>query len=133
MSTFSGLLSASLTRLYHVTEAASAEAIKAEGFFGAWGDAGFGLYFYDNLHDAQLYARRGGWAGDIDDPVILAVEVPTALVRRIEVHPEWPNPEDYENVYFMELPEDDENARFKPVSVEVIPAERVRRRRKRSA
>lgn len=93
-------------QLYHVTSPDSAVAIIHEGFLGGYGDVGFGVYFYDNLNDAVTYGRKGGWDGGLDAFAVLETRVPSARVQYIEPHPEWPDPEAYENVRFVELNQD---------------------------
>lgn len=101
--------------VYHVTSATNAEKIKNEGFEGGWGDAGFGVYFYGELHNALAYLDRGGWDGELDrdDAVIVAAEVDNADLDFVIPDPEWPNPEDYDDVLWYPM-EETSDARWKP-------------------
>lgn len=101
--------------VYHVTSRPNAERILAEGFAGGWGDVGFGVYFYGDFQNALSYLDQGGWDGELDpdSAVIVAAEVDEADIDYVIVDPEWPNPEDYDDVVWH--PMDDENdARWKP-------------------
>lgn len=106
--------------MYHATERAYAQDIVANGFLGGWGDAGFGVYFYDNVHDAVAYAQAGGWDNTLVDPVILRVDV-TGAVERVVPHPAWPNPEKYEVIWVHEMDQEDEDVYWRPPSVELLP------------
>jgi GNAT superfamily N-acetyltransferase len=96
-----------MTYLYHTTSPDAAEAILVEGFLGGHGDVGFGVYFYDNLPDAVAYGRRGGWDGSLATFAVLEAEVPMRMIQPIEPHPEWPDPEAYNNVRYVEMDEND--------------------------
>ena len=102
--------------VYHVTKSESASEIVVNGFMGGWGDAGFGVYFYNSLSNAEAYAARGGWNGCLDpvDAVIIAVTIPVSEVEYIPVHPAWPNPQDYEDVLWHEMDGDDDLALWTP-------------------
>lgn len=93
-------------RVFHVTTPVGSEEILKEGFRPGWGDAGLGVYFYDNLEDAIAYGRRGGWDKSLKEYKVIQAEVPAAELARIEVNPEWPNPEDYESVIWAPADED---------------------------
>lgn len=101
---------------YHTTERENVEDILSNGFLGGWGDVGFGVYLYDNIYDARDYAHDGGWDGELKDPVIL--KVVSSDLMYVDPDPSWPNPEDYETVCWIELPDDD--TRWKPESVSVV-------------
>ncbi|WP_411839645.1 hypothetical protein [Paracoccus sp. ME4] len=87
-----------MATFYHVTNRENVKAILRDGIAGGWGDDGFGVYVYTDLGDAESYAARNGWDGELEDPVILEIEAPERDLDFIEINPEWPNPEDYENV-----------------------------------
>lgn len=111
-----------LTKFFHVTTPEAARAIQAEGFFGGFGDVGFGVYFFGTRASAQAYAARGGWDHSLDAAVILAVGFDTSvLVEKVTPHPEWPDPENYVDVYFVAMDEDDEAARLWPAFIERTP------------
>lgn len=93
--------------LYHVTSRQAAAAIANEGFHGDWGDVGFGVYLYDDLDSAAIYASSGGWDGSLEDAVILALEADPMEIEGIIPDPHWPNPEDYEHVQFHPMDPDD--------------------------
>lgn len=99
-------------QLFHVTEEATAKKILAEGYAGGWGDVGYGVYFYNNLDDAVEYARRGGWDGQLARPAVIESSVPYDRFQKVEPHPEWPNPEDYETVRYAPMDEDNETDRL---------------------
>lgn len=70
--------------VYHVTDAKNVAAIRAHGFRPTEGDAGIGIYFWDDLSYAQRYAReRGNW-GDLQNPVILLVPVDADVLAPVE-------------------------------------------------
>ena len=105
---------------YHVTEKGDAEKILQEGFEPGWGDIGFGIYFWGTLNAARKYASQGGWDGDLEFPTILQVWSPDIRpVYNYEIHPDWPNQQDYQNIYFWEGDED-ENEFFYPTEMEII-------------
>jgi hypothetical protein len=114
--------------LFHATSKAAAASILREGFAGGWGDAGFGVYFFDNLPDAVDYARRGGWDGELRSLVVIEACVDRGLVQRIEPDPGWPNPEDYETVRYVEMDDDDKKARLNVPRSVVWPAPPKKRR-----
>jgi len=106
---------------FHVTEKAHADEIREKGFLAGWGDVGFGIYFFDSLAAAKHYAKKGGWDGDLEEPMVLAVK--DERIRPIyddEISPEWPNPEDYKSIYFLEGDEDNEDKHIVPKSIEVV-------------
>lgn len=92
---------------FHVTSAEDGESIVRDGFLAGWGDLGYGVYFWGSLASAAAYARRGGWTGSLEDPVVLKVCDPA--IRRVhetELHPSW-DPSDYEDMMWVELDEDE--------------------------
>lgn len=90
-------------QLYHVTDRENATAIASEGFLGGWGDVGFGIYFYGNVLEARSYGRKGGWDKSLSDPVIIEIEVQSHEIEKVIPHPEWPNPDDYNDIWFKSL------------------------------
>ena len=103
------------SRFYHVTEQESSPDILQNGFIGGWGDVGFGVYLYDNIYDAQNYAKKGGWDSALENPVI--IEVQADDVERVDnLDADW-DASLYENMwwYDMEDQQDDEDARWKPI------------------
>lgn len=116
------------TKMFHVTEAATAQIILAEGFAGGWGDAGFAVYFYDNLPDAVNYAKQGGWDGELERPVVLEACVPFERYQTVEPDPGWPNPEDYVNVRYVPL--DDRKDERLDVPREIVWTQEPKRRAK---
>jgi hypothetical protein len=100
---------------YHVTSRANAMSILKEGFQGDYGDAGFGAYLWTCEQAAQNYAEQGGWDGSLEDAVIVEVELPESDLEMVDPDPNWPNPEDYENVALVRLDEFDDEARWKPL------------------
>lgn len=103
---------------YHVTERDIAADILKEGFLGGWGDVGFGVYLYGNLPEALNYALKGGWDGELQDPVILAVDDPH--IGLVIPEPSWPNPEDYLDVHWHEMDDDEEDALWVPQHLELL-------------
>ena len=106
---------------YHVTDRDNAHAILLEGFLPDYGDVGFGVYFYGGLNSARLYAEKGGWDKRLADPAILRVWHPG--IRPLysdEIHPDWPNPEDYLDMFFWEGDEDNEEELLVPEYIEVV-------------
>jgi len=105
---------------YHVTDIEYARDILKEGFQPEWGDIGFGVYFFGTLGAARKYATKGGWDGSLDQPVILGVQTPEIRpVYSDEISPEWPNPEDYRNIFFWEADEDEDEF-LHPDHIEVV-------------
>lgn len=102
---------------YHVTDKDSAEAIIRDGFYGGWGDVGFGVYFYDNPTDAKRYAERGGWDLSLSQPVILQVNDPQ--IEKVTPDPSWDNSE-YQNMWWMDLSDYDEDYLWRPYKIEPI-------------
>lgn len=102
------------TTAYHVTSRANAMSILKEGFQGDYGDAGFGVYLWTCEAAAQDYAEQGGWDGSLKDAVIVEVELPENDLEMVDPDPNWPNPEDYENVALVRLEEFDDEARWAP-------------------
>lgn len=101
---------------YHVTSADDAQNILSNGFEGGWGDVGFGVYVFGNLHDAVGYMDAGGWDGllDPENAAIISVEVEDASeFERVVPDRDWPNPEDYENVFWHPM-EDNVLSQWKP-------------------
>ena len=106
---------------FHVTDRESARDIVRRGFQPDWGDVGYGVYLWGTLASARAYAKKGGWRGTLKEPVILLVEHPD--IRPLysdEIHPEWPNPEDYEDVYFWEADEESEEPLI-PTRATILP------------
>lgn len=99
-----------LARYYHVTDRDYVENIMQYGFYGGWGDVGFGVYLYGNIHDAVALAHKKGWDGQLVDPVIL--EVQSNDVEKIVPQPGW-NTEEYRDMYWYDM-SDDEDARWCP-------------------
>lgn len=106
--------------IYHVTTRENARKITAEGFTPGWGDAGLGVYFWDNLSDAEDHMADGGWEGklDPDEAVILSAEVDDFDVEYIDPDPHWPNPEDYDTVVWRRMQSD--NDRWKPEGLAIL-------------
>ena len=106
---------------YHVAESDTADKILDEGFWPDWGDVGFGVYFFGTLGAATSYAKKGGWDGALEKPVVLAVQHPAIRpIYDYEINPEWPNPEDYKNIFFWEGDEENPDNRFMPQTVEIV-------------
>lgn len=93
--------------IWHVTTRAAAESILEAGFEPNWGDAGLGVYFYDDYSEAEAYLGRGGWDGELDGELaIIEVRCAASDVEHVIPDPAWPNPEDYENVVWRPMEED---------------------------
>ena len=106
---------------YHVTDPDEAREILREGFLPGWGDVGFGVYLWGSLTSARRYAKKGGWDKKLGDPVILMVGSPEIRpIHDHEVHPDWPNPEDYVDMFFWEGDEDNEEELLVPEYMEVV-------------
>lgn len=101
---------------YHVTSIGNAKNIIESGFLGGFGDAGFGVYMFENLWTARDYLDAGGWdnSGDPDEMCILELEVPVGEAEYLTPDPGWPNPEDYADVIFHEMDQDDAEALWQP-------------------
>lgn len=80
-------------KLYHVT---------------AREDCGEGIYFWDDFYWALDFAQRGGWDGEIEDPVILTVETESASPCAVVLGglpPEWEaEREKYEHTWMIQAP-----------------------------
>jgi hypothetical protein len=100
--------------LWHVTSFELAEIITSDGFLGGWGDAGFGIYLFDDLAVAQDYAANNGWDGSLIDPAILEVQAPSREIQPVIPDPEWPNPEDYKNVFWAQMNPDQDDITWRP-------------------
>ncbi len=100
--------------VYHVTSAARADDIINNGFKGGWGDAGFGVYFYGEIHNAFAYRNGGGWDGELDPStaIVIAVEVDDSDLDFVIPDPSWPNPEDYDDVLWFQM--EDSASRWQP-------------------
>ena len=102
---------------YHVTERENVEDIITNGFMGGWGDAGFGVYLYDNFYQADEYAAKGGWDGELSHPVILHISAND--VERVPVlSSEW-DASLYDNMWWhdMEDQQDEDDPRWVPLSI----------------
>ncbi|NDV51521.1 hypothetical protein [Salipiger sp. PrR003] len=106
---------------YHVTHEEDLQSILIEGFRGGHGDVGFGVYLFDDLAAAEDYIARGGWdgEGDPDDFEIIEVECPQ--LESVTPEPDWPDPENYENVVFHPMFENDPDGTWEPERVHIIP------------
>jgi hypothetical protein len=113
--------------LYHVTDLATAKVIMKEGFAGGWGDAGFGIYFFDNEDDALDYGDRGGWDGSLKNYAILEVHDDRFKAEHVRPDPAWPNPEDYETVLWVAPDPDDSNMRWRPSRAIIGTAARLKK------
>lgn len=105
---------------YHVTERQSAPDILENGFLGGWGDWGYGVYLFDNIHDARDFAEGHGWDGAIHHPVIIEVEPRPGEAVQGDVHPDWPDPERYEAIFYVPM-EDDSQDYWVPLSARLVP------------
>jgi hypothetical protein len=93
---------------YHVTHKDHVEPILSSGFEGGWGDAGFGVYFFDDLAAAEDYASKGGWDGNSVPEDLQIIEVEDDIhIEHVIPNPAWPNPEDYENVCYSQMDENE--------------------------
>lgn len=102
---------------YHGTERVNTPDILSNGFIGGWGDAGFGVYLFDNPFDAQQYAAKGGWDGELEQPVILKIQADD--VERVPVlSSEW-DAQLYENMWWhdMEDQQDEDDPRWIPLTI----------------
>lgn len=110
--------------VYHVTSGEAAREILRDGFFGSWGDAGFGVYFFDDLGAAQVYLARGGWDGSLDPStaMIIMVDPDDGDIHRVDVHPDWPNPRDYDHVVWHPMSDVDEDAHWRPRMSVIVEA-----------
>jgi hypothetical protein len=104
---------------YHVTHPEAATAILDEGFLPGWGDAGLGVYLFDDIVAAEDYAARSGWDGELETPVLLRIETKNPLVEQVIPHPDWPDPEAYDHVWF--LPMEDEGLAWHPENLAICP------------
>ena len=91
---------------WHVTAAQNTQDILASGFIPGWGDAGCGVYVFDDPVAAQTYADNGGWDGHLVDAVIIQIETDPDDLIHVEINPQWPNPEDYEHVLWYPMDDD---------------------------
>lgn len=92
--------------LWHVTSKQTAQIIIRDGFLGGWGDAGFGVYTFDDFSLAQSYAAGGGWDGELKEPTVIEITTSSMDLSQVIPDPGWPNPEDYENVRWFEIDPD---------------------------
>jgi len=95
---------------WHVTSCVVAPRIIEKGFLGGWGDDGYGVYLFSELADAEGYLADGGWDGEgnPDAMCIIEIEALESVLLEIEVHPEWDNPEAYENVLRYPMSDEEE-------------------------
>lgn len=100
--------------VFHVTERDNVPDIVANGFLPGWGDVGLGVYFYGNAYSAVEYAAKGGWDGELTDPVILQVD--TEEVRLVAPHPSW-DPGLYLDMWWKDMDDADEQTRWRPANV----------------
>lgn len=100
---------------YHVTSAKDAEDIIKNGFEGGWGDVGFGVYLFGKLHNALAYMDDGGWDGLLDpqSAAIISIEVEEHEIEPVTPERDWPNPEDYQDVFWHPM-EDNVLAKWFP-------------------
>ncbi|MFX4300329.1 hypothetical protein [Pseudosulfitobacter pseudonitzschiae] len=92
---------------YHVTSRENVEPILKEGLFPGWGDLGFGVYLFNDVMAALDYAGRSGWDGELVSPVVLEISASADDVEPVIPHPDWPDPETYENVVWYPAEEAD--------------------------
>lgn len=111
------LIEAYSNSYYHVTERSALADILSNGFLGGYGDAGFGVYFYDNLYDAIEYSRKGGWDGNLHDPVIILVS--DRSIEKVPIDPSWDITE-YENMYWHPMDDDDDENAWLPKNMRII-------------
>lgn len=103
-----------MQKVWHVTDASTANIILREGFMGSWGDCGFGVYLWTDPMMVKSYVRKGGWDGSLTDPVIIEVEAPMSELQRCEVHSEWENAQKYDYVVWYEMETEDYDERWEP-------------------
>lgn len=103
---------------YHATEAENVDDIMTNGFQGGWGDAGLGVYFYDNIYDAQAYVAKGGWDGALKNPVIIAVQ-DSSMERVPVLSDEW-DASLYANMWWHDMEDGDEDDYWKPQYMEIV-------------
>lgn len=106
---------------YHVTDRAAAEEILRDGFYGDWGDVGFGVYFWMGRERAEAYAKKGGWDGRLNDPVILQVQDPDLQpIDPSDVHPDW-DADLYAAMLWKPMDADNEDNPWRPQRMTVLP------------
>ena len=105
---------------WHVTSRENAAAIEAEGFLGGWGDAGFGLYAFDDERAARDYAARGGWDGGCSDPVLIFFTARVGEMESVQPYPGWSDPEAYAHVVWHPMDPDDDEAAWRPAEVRIL-------------
>jgi len=110
------------TSFFHVTGRENLPSILGNGLLGGWGDDGFGVYVFSDIHDAISYAEDDGWDGSLKDPVIIEIEAEESTLDYIEIDPGWPNPEDYENVRIFRMDPDtpEEESAWRPENIRVL-------------
>lgn len=92
-----------MATFYHVTDRKNVQQIQKDGFIGDWGDDGFGVYLFSDFGAADDYASHNGWDGGLSDPVILEIEASSDLVDAVIPHPDWPDPDKYEEVRIFRM------------------------------
>ena len=94
--------------VWHVTHRDNEAAILKDGFEGGWGDDGFGVYVFTDALAALRYADKGGWDEKIEAgcACVFEIEAEHAELCEIAVHPEWPNPEFYQDVLYHPMQDD---------------------------
>lgn len=108
---------------FHVTDREAAIAILEDGFQGGWGDVGFGVYFWMGLEAARTYAAKGGWDGQLKDPVILEVSDPgLRQIDPFDIHPDW-DAELYRSMLWKPMDEDAEEVAWKPLAIRLAHAD----------
>lgn len=103
---------------YHVTSSGNVTRILEEGLLPGWGDVGLGVYVFNTEASARQYAANSGWDGALPDPVILKLEAGPDEVERVMPHPEWSDPEAYENISWR--PSNVEDEAWMPTSMEIL-------------
>jgi hypothetical protein len=108
--------------VYHVTSPENANSIKREGFYGSWGDAGHGVYFWTDIGQAEEYAEQGGWDGLSKNLVILKLTLSPEDVREIVPESTWKNKGKYRFIVWHPTPEgeDEDGYRFVPSKIEIV-------------
>lgn len=104
-----------MMRLYHVTDQSCITSILKAGLLPGWGDLGLGVYLFDDALAALEYAEKGGWDGDLSEPVLLEVEAEDMDVEPVVPDPAWPDPETYDHIWWH--PSESEDLAWMPLSI----------------
>lgn len=105
---------------YHVTDRQSAHEIMQHGFFGGYGDVGYGAYFWNNPEYAHAWGGTGSYNNNLSDSVILEIKDHAPISAMHGFHPDWEDERDkYENMSYVPMDENNDEATWRPSSIKI--------------